>query len=116
MHNSGARVLPSSRRWSNPRRRRLQFASAIRVRGRKALRAVQHSNGFVMDVTDEEIAEAKAMIGRDGIGCEPASATTLAALRKLVARRKDRSRRQGRGHSDRPRAQGHRFHHQVAAG
>ena len=36
-----------------------------------------------MDVSDEEIAEAKAMIGRDGIGCEPASATTLAALRKL---------------------------------
>ncbi len=37
-----------------------------------------------MDVSDEEIAEAKAMIGRDGIGCEPASATTLAALRKLT--------------------------------
>ena len=36
-----------------------------------------------MDVTDEEIGEAKAMIGRDGIGCEPASATTLAGLRKL---------------------------------
>ena len=50
------------------------------------MRAVQNSNGFVMDVTDEEIAEAKAMIGRDGIGCEPASATTLAALRKLSAR------------------------------
>ena len=41
-----------------------------------------------MDVTDEEIAEAKAMIGRDGIGCEPASATTLAAFGKLMARGK----------------------------
>ena len=63
-------------------------ATAIRIGNprswRKALRAVQHSNGFVMDVSDEEIAEAKAIIGRDGIGCEPASATTLAALRKLV--------------------------------
>jgi threonine synthase len=37
----------------------------------------------VLDVTDEEIAEAKAVIGRDGIGCEPASAATLAGLRKL---------------------------------
>ncbi len=37
----------------------------------------------VIDVTDEEIGEAKAAIGRDGIGCEPASATTLAGLKKL---------------------------------
>ncbi len=64
-------------------------ATAIRIGNprswKKALRAVQNSNGMVMDVSDEEIAEAKAMIGRDGIGCEPASATTLAALRKLSA-------------------------------
>ena len=64
-------------------------ASAIRIGNprswKKALRAVQHTNGWVMDVSDEEIGEAKAMIGRDGIGCEPASATTLAALRKLTA-------------------------------
>jgi len=63
-------------------------ATAIRIGNprswKKALRAVRDTNGFVMDVTDEEIAEAKAMIGRDGIGCEPASATTLAALRKLT--------------------------------
>jgi threonine synthase len=37
----------------------------------------------VLDVTDEEIGEAKDWIGRDGIGCEPASATTLAGIRKL---------------------------------
>jgi len=64
-------------------------ATAIRIGNprswKKALRAVRHTGGFVMDVSDEEIAEAKAMIGRDGIGCEPASATTLAALRKLSA-------------------------------
>ena len=63
-------------------------ATAIRIGNprswKKALRAVRNTNGFVMDVSDEEIAEAKAMIGRDGIGCEPASATTLAALRKLT--------------------------------
>jgi threonine synthase len=64
-------------------------ATAIRIGNprswRKALHAVELSGGFVMDVTDEEIGEAKAMIGRDGIGCEPASATTLAGIRKLRA-------------------------------
>jgi threonine synthase len=64
-------------------------ATAIRIGNprswRKALRGVKHSGGFVMDVSDAELGEAKAMIGRDGIGCEPASATTLAAVRKLVA-------------------------------
>jgi threonine synthase len=63
-------------------------ATAIRIGNprswKKALRAVKNSGGFVMDVTDEEIGEAKAMIGRDGIGCEPASAATLAGLRKLM--------------------------------
>ena len=32
-----------------------------------------------------EISDAKAAIGRDGIGCEPASATTIAGLRRLIA-------------------------------
>ncbi len=67
-------------------------ATAIRIGNprswKKALRAVRETEGFVMDVSDEEISEAKAMIGRDGIGCEPASATTLAALRKLTDQRK----------------------------
>jgi threonine synthase len=67
-------------------------ATAIRIGSprswKKALRAVQETDGFVMDVSDEEIAEAKAMIGRDGIGCEPASATTLAALRRLTSSRR----------------------------
>jgi threonine synthase len=64
-------------------------ATAIRIGNprswKKALRAVEFTGGLVMDVTDEEIGEAKAMIGRDGIGCEPASATTLAGIRKLVS-------------------------------
>jgi threonine synthase len=41
--------------------------------------------GTVLDVTDAEIADARAIIGRDGIGCEPASAATLAGLKHLVA-------------------------------
>jgi threonine synthase len=63
-------------------------ATAIRIGAprswKKALRAIRFSHGTVLDVSDAEIAEAKAVIGRDGIGCEPASATTLAGVRKLV--------------------------------
>ena len=65
------------------------IATAIRIGNprswKKSLRGVRNTGGQVLDVTDEEIAEAKAVIGRDGIGCEPASAATLAGLRKLRA-------------------------------
>jgi len=55
------------------------------VSWKKAVRALKWTNGTCTDVTETEIADAKAMIGRDGIGCEPASATTLAGIRKLVS-------------------------------
>jgi len=51
----------------------------------KALREVRVSGGVVESVTEQEIADAKAVIGRCGIGCEPASAATLAGIRKLTA-------------------------------
>ncbi len=38
-----------------------------------------------MRVTEQEIADAKALVGLCGIGCEPASAATLAGIRKLTA-------------------------------
>jgi len=51
----------------------------------KALHEITSSNGLVEKVTEQEIADAKAIIGRAGIGCEPASAATLAGIRKLTA-------------------------------
>jgi threonine synthase len=51
----------------------------------KALHEVLTSGGVVEKVTEQEIADAKAVIGRCGIGCEPASAATLAGIRKLTA-------------------------------
>ncbi len=51
----------------------------------KALREVSNSGGTVEKVTEQEIADAKAIIGLCGIGCEPASAATLAGIRKLTA-------------------------------
>jgi threonine synthase len=51
----------------------------------RAKQVIEESEGIVEEVTDEEILAAKAVIDRAGIGCEPASATTLAGVRKLVA-------------------------------
>lgn len=65
------------------------LATAIKIGApvswQKSLRAVLESHGQVIIVTEQEIADAKAVIGRDGIGCEPASATTVAGIRKLIA-------------------------------
>lgn len=51
----------------------------------KCLRALDVCQGVVRQVTDEEICDAKALIGRHGLGCEPASAATVAGLRHLLA-------------------------------
>ena len=67
------------------------LATAIRIGNpvswRKIALKMQWTGGVVETVEEREIADAKAMIGRCGIGCEPASAATLAGLKKLV--RKD---------------------------
>jgi threonine synthase len=66
------------------------MASAIRIGNpaswKKALRVLQATGGEVDEVTEVEIAAAKAEIGADGLGCEPASAVTLAGLKKLIRR------------------------------
>jgi threonine synthase len=50
----------------------------------KALRALEHCGGTVREVTDQEILDAKAKVGAGGLGCEPASAASVAGTRKLV--------------------------------
>ena len=66
------------------------LATAIRigdpVSWPKALHEVRTSGGTVEKVSEQEIADAKAQIGLCGIGCEPASAATLAGIRKLTAK------------------------------
>ena len=64
------------------------IASAIEI-GRpvnlpKALRALHVMNGVVREVSDDEILEHRAMVARWGFGCEPASAASVAGLRKLL--------------------------------
>jgi threonine synthase len=65
------------------------IASAIEISRpvnlKKCLRALEVCNGVVLAVTDEEILDAKAQIGKYGLGCEPASAATIAGLKYLIA-------------------------------
>jgi len=64
-------------------------ASAIEISRpvnlKKCLRSIDICNGVVRAVTDEEILDAKALVGRHGLGCEPASAATIAGLKHLLA-------------------------------
>ncbi|MHB8107071.1 MAG: threonine synthase [Candidatus Cryosericum sp.] len=63
-------------------------ATAIRIGNPvnydKAVRAIRFTNGVVTSVTDAEILQAKHDLDHQAIGCEPASAATLAGLRKLT--------------------------------
>jgi len=63
-------------------------ATAIRIGNpanwKKAKRVLEWTGGLCECVTDEEILEAKTMLAEDGVGCEPASAATVAGVRKLV--------------------------------
>src|SRR5262249_27152322 len=66
----------------------MTLASAIKIGNPvswpKAIRGLWWSGGEVESVAEHEIADAKAIIGLDGIGCEPASAVTLAGIKKMV--------------------------------
>jgi threonine synthase len=67
-------------------------ASAIRIGNpaswRKAAKVILETGGWCLDVSEAEIAIAKAELGAEGLGCEPASAVTLAGLKKLRAQGK----------------------------
>ena len=63
------------------------IASAIEINRpvnlKKCLRALDFCDGLVAQVSDQEIMDAKARIGAGGIGCEPASAASVAGAKKL---------------------------------
>jgi threonine synthase len=62
-------------------------ATAIRIGAPaswdRAVRAIRETNGVVAAVSDDEILEAKAIVDAAGVGCEPASAASVAGVRKL---------------------------------
>jgi threonine synthase len=66
------------------------IATAIRIGDPaswdRAVRTIRETNGHVVAVTDEEILDAKAVIDAAGVGCEPASAASVAGVRAVLAR------------------------------
>jgi len=64
------------------------IASAIEINRpvnlSKCLRALDITDGVARDCPDKEILDAKAVVGTEGVGCEPASAASVAGLKKLV--------------------------------
>ncbi|MFP6762576.1 MAG: threonine synthase [Planctomycetaceae bacterium] len=68
-------------------RRAATLATAIEINRpvslRKCLRSLDVCDGVVRQVTDQEILDAKAQIGAGGLGCEPASAASVAGAKRL---------------------------------
>jgi threonine synthase len=64
------------------------IATAIRIGDpasyERGVRAITETNGVVLSVSDDEILDAKATIDASGVGCEPASAASVAGARVLV--------------------------------
>ena len=69
------------------RRRASTIASAIEINRpvnlQKCLRALEICEGVVREVSDQEILDAKAQVGAGGLGCEPASAASVAGAKLL---------------------------------
>jgi threonine synthase len=65
------------------------IATAIRIGAPvsygRAVRSLEWTDGLVTQVSDAEIMDAKAVVDGAGIGCEPASAASVAGARRLVA-------------------------------
>jgi threonine synthase len=65
-------------------------ASAIKIGNpiswEKAIKVIRETDGVVEVVSDAEIMEAKAVVDSSGVGCEPASAASVAGVRKLVSK------------------------------
>lgn len=63
-------------------------ASAIQIGNpvswMKALESIRFTDGEVEQVSDTEILDAKAVVDATGVGCEPASAASVAGARKLA--------------------------------
>jgi threonine synthase len=65
-------------------------ASAIKIGNpvswEKAIKVIRETNGVVEAVSDAEIMDAKAVIDGSGVGCEPASAASVAGVKKLTSK------------------------------
>ena len=92
MQAEGAAPFAQSFAEGFARRHRVKaetVATAIRIGDPasydRAVRSIRETNGVVLAVSDAEILAAKAAVDASGVGCEPASAASVAGVRKLVA-------------------------------
>jgi threonine synthase len=80
-------ILDYFRKMDETDGRACTLASAIEINRpvnlTKCLRALDACQGVVRDVTDEQILDAKAQVGRHGFGCEPASGASVAGVKLL---------------------------------
>jgi len=77
------------RRISKPFTRALAVLVANPLQGGLAIRAIKESNGLALTVSDSEIFGAELQIAKlEGMFAEPASSATIAAVKKLVKKRK----------------------------
>ena len=70
------------------KRRASTIASAIEINRPvnlyKCIRALECCQGVVRETTDQQILDAKAQVGAGGMGCEPASAASVAGVKQLI--------------------------------
>ncbi|MDH5375834.1 MAG: threonine synthase [Candidatus Bathyarchaeota archaeon] len=88
-----AKTLEEKR--SEPRRNSKPFTRALAVlvanplQGELAIKAIKESNGLALTVSDSQIFKAELQIAKlEGMFAEPASSATIAAVKKLVKKRK----------------------------
>jgi threonine synthase len=76
------------REMDDQKRRASTIASAIEINRPvnldKCIRALEWCDGVVREVSDQEILDAKAQVGAGGLGCEPASAASVAGAKRLA--------------------------------
>ncbi|WP_394740645.1 threonine synthase [Natronococcus roseus] len=73
------------RRWDDVETRATAIRIGNPVNAPKALPGIRETGGTAIAVSDEEITEAQRDLAGEGVGVEPASAASVAGLRKLRA-------------------------------
>jgi len=73
------------RRWDNVETRATAIRIGNPVNAPKALPGIYNTGGTAVAVSDDEITDAQRQLAGAGIGVEPASAASVAGLRKLRA-------------------------------
>ncbi len=71
------------RRWDHVETRATAIRIGNPVNAPKALPGIRETGGTAVAVTDDQITDAQRTLAEEGIGVEPASAASVAGLRKL---------------------------------